>query len=389
MKLIKTRQTVSQDKEIPGLIKFGIAHTIKETTGQCSYTGPKITPEQWNEVLSFFKWTYDTTKSESQVRGFVNPREKKWGFWAFPQKANTGMTATELPEHPNTAEDRKQFKDEDGWIYFMTAHHHCSSGAFQSGTDEENERKQDGLHITIGKIDSPRHDLHARLYYNTMLFEADLSSFWDIGEEARKLVPEECEDKVARHQMCKSASVEFPQRWKDNFIDTRPKISEPITYGEASRIGMRFEYQSHGFGGSHFGDQPIDKMDIRSPWYLKHKSRLTTSAEDAVIDIVREALKKNFDLDDVILEWESFVACGMVELFHRTLAFSRASIDDVDKEMKNMADMEEAIDQAELLEGNGVVLEEKSKNKKKEQLPSPKDDNQDNEYGTGQHLWGM
>ncbi len=34
----------------------------------------------------------------------------------------------------------------------ISAHHHCSASAFQSGTDEENERGQDGLHITVGRM---------------------------------------------------------------------------------------------------------------------------------------------------------------------------------------------------------------------------------------------
>jgi hypothetical protein len=47
---------------------------------------------------------------------------------------------------------------------FGTVHHHCSSSAFQSGTDHSDELSREGLHFTIGNLDKPFDlDIHARI----------------------------------------------------------------------------------------------------------------------------------------------------------------------------------------------------------------------------------
>jgi len=94
-------------------------HQTSGTTADFEWKGPKLNAV-WPEVLAFFRWTNDTMKSESQVRLFVNVRTQEWKAWAFPQKANTGMTAKELTEgdegYAKAIEQRAQFPDPD-WYY--------------------------------------------------------------------------------------------------------------------------------------------------------------------------------------------------------------------------------------------------------------------------------
>ena len=61
-----------------------------------SWKGGKIPMDEWNKILSFFKWSYDETKSETQVRLLYNPDENNWVAWAFPQEHGTGMTTKEI-----------------------------------------------------------------------------------------------------------------------------------------------------------------------------------------------------------------------------------------------------------------------------------------------------
>lgn len=213
-------------KEEPGLYSVLFEHEIKATKGPFNWAGPKITQAQWNELLAFFKWTYDTEKSEAQARLFVHPT-LGWKIWAFPQKGGTGMTTKEI-ENEDFALQRAAIPE--GYIAWGTVHHHCSSHAFQSSTDNHDEKSVDGLHITIGNMDEPMFDIHCRIYINKHKYEPNMSAFWDVGDEARdkmswlaelKYNVEEVINREARLQMCippDAANSTFPELWKTNYI---------------------------------------------------------------------------------------------------------------------------------------------------------------------------
>jgi hypothetical protein len=231
------------EKRSSGLFSCLLEHKVTETSANFQWTGPKISPAEWAKMMAFFEWTQETEKSEAQVRWYVHPVQG-WRCWAFPQKGGTSMTTLELPEHPSWAAQRSLFPDTEGWVYFKTVHHHCNCGAFQSGTDEADEKKQDGLHITIGNMDKPQRDIHCRLYIEGNKFEPMMESFWDIGDEVRAKADEFTKlfgvtpdmNKVARLQMAQSSELlrrqygiadapedqeDFPEQWKDNYIVTR------------------------------------------------------------------------------------------------------------------------------------------------------------------------
>jgi hypothetical protein len=229
MKLIKTNKAqVAESQEVPGLLAYEIEYEVKTAKGRLNYSGPKFGPEMWHQVLSFFRWTQTEMHSESQVRLYVNEKLGCWGAWAFPQEARTGMSARELPiqETREKALERFAFwnsEPSDDWLYFGTVHHHCAVSAFQSSTDERNEWNQDGLHLTVGKLDSDRHDLHARFYLAGNCFEPDLSLFWPIEPELAAKLPPELHDEVARFQMCEKITVDFPSAWRANIVEVEPK----------------------------------------------------------------------------------------------------------------------------------------------------------------------
>ena len=218
------------------LFECKMEHKVTETSASFNWKGPKITAEQWREVLAFFAWTYKEHKSEAQVRAFVHPT-LGWKFWAFPQQGGTGMTTKEL----DTDDFKKQRADQipAGFIAYGTVHHHCAMQAFQSGTDSNDESNVDGLHITVGKIDEKKHDIHCRLYHKSNKFEPNMGDFWSVGTEQVKM----CEyasslgfdtsifmDRIARNQMCEPAAenAAFPALWKENYIVSHSSVQ---TYG--------------------------------------------------------------------------------------------------------------------------------------------------------------
>lgn len=251
MKLIKINQSeVSETKEVPGLLNCRIDYEVKTAKGRLDYAGPKFTPELWHQVLSFFRWTHKEMQSESQVRLYVNHTLGRWGAWAFPQEARTGMNARELPTQETPEQARVRFaswqsEPSDDWLYFGTAHHHCSASAFQSSTDEQNEWNQDGLHLTVGRMDAEQHELHARLYLDGHCFEPDLSRFWQVDPALAAMVPPGMLDELARFQMGAKVTVDFPDAWRTNLVEVRDERRERRDVVHAPRWQLELPELDH------------------------------------------------------------------------------------------------------------------------------------------------
>lgn len=243
MKLEKfNADKVISNKSFPGLFSVDYEHKIASTEALFHWTGPRIDFQVWHEVMSFFRWTNDTTHSESQVRLFVNSKLGVWKAWAFPQEARTGMSAREL-QTDDTKKQREGFKDDEGWIYFGTIHHHCNMSAFQSGVDQNNEEIQDGLHITMGNMNSTRHDFHGRFYLKGSKFTPDMSLFWNIGDEVRGLIPPKLWHDAAIWQMTNKVEVPFPDQWKANLIEVRSAFPSGNGHLAHGGDGSFFDYR--------------------------------------------------------------------------------------------------------------------------------------------------
>lgn len=264
---------VKQLRDIPRLFNCVFDHEVAKTTVRYDFLGPKIKRETWNEVLAFFRWTYKEHNSESQVRMFVHP-EHGWKAWAFPQKARTSMAAYELDEkdvgYDQTIKQRQQFKPEDGWLYFCTVHHHCNMGAFQSSTDEQNEMRQDGVHITIGNMGAAKYAIDARMYYcGYKLVTLDMSKYWDIGgaldaipERLRKLLPDNTGHMLALEQMCEPPPEDtlFDEIWRANVIDPpKPTPPPPVKFEPSPQSGRpqgdyrTYNHQTNGANKEFYG----------------------------------------------------------------------------------------------------------------------------------------
>ena len=120
--------------------------------------GKKIPLTMWREILAFMKLSYDELKSETMLFLYYDDTKKQpWSYWIPPQITN-GMTVKSNPEHSEFQAQRAQYPD----IMFGTVHHHCSTSAFQSGTDEADETNREGFHFTIGHLDKDEIDVHFR-----------------------------------------------------------------------------------------------------------------------------------------------------------------------------------------------------------------------------------
>jgi hypothetical protein len=299
---------VKELKELPGMLTCVLEHEVTKTQANLQWTGPKISPEVWNRILSFFRWTYDTTHSESQVRLYVNP--DGWSAWAFPQEARTGMMAKEL----DTEDARRQRELFAGHQYFGTVHSHCAMGASQSPGDEANETGRDqnaehgdcGLHMTVGKLDQAVYDLHARLYISGHRFDPDMSWFWDVGHVLdgvpAQFLKDNAKDQIARMQMCvpPPADYPFPEQWKSNLIEVKREPVQTVYRGGFS-MGWE-ERQSDAYPSTYYSKK--EPYDHRKDVVQAHKELVEEWTTPTHVDddplIYLEWMEEQWELTSVI-----------------------------------------------------------------------------------------
>lgn len=201
------------------------------------WTGAKIPWDLWTKVIAFMVYSYEKTRSESQARWFYHPTENKWDAWVFPQKAGTGMTTQEIEDHPKRAAERAQFPSP--WTCFGSIHHHCSAGAFQSGTDHDNERTQIGVHITVGKLGEAKYEYHTRVNCGQTQYEGNILDWVELPPEYYN-VPEDVRFMVLNTVIAraiKSDAAEIPQAWKDNLIESNHGFFGGAHTGSGNGVG--------------------------------------------------------------------------------------------------------------------------------------------------------
>jgi len=125
------------------------------------WKGDPIPFQMWQDIIDWCVISYEEFKSETLIFLYydLDTKGSAWSFWIPPQITN-GMTVKSDPDSKFFAKERKNFPD----TMFGTVHHHCSSSAFQSGTDHSDELDREGLHFTVGHCNKPDDlDLHLRL----------------------------------------------------------------------------------------------------------------------------------------------------------------------------------------------------------------------------------
>lgn len=236
------------------------------TMPKSKWTGGKIPVALWRQILAFFKWSYDTTHSETQVRLFYNFDTGEWRAHAFPQEKNSGMTTRELPDHPNRAVDEQLFIGFEPW---GTVHHHCGACAFQSGTDKDNEESQAGLHVTVGLMDRKEHDLHTRVTIvipgeidpktgalirpaEKAFLETELESWFMLPDDIANRMPSSLHNLILNHYLKSAAEPheEFPARWKENVIELPRPIYNLVPAAVVGRGGVTQIQHEFEMGGS-------------------------------------------------------------------------------------------------------------------------------------------
>lgn len=107
-----------------------------------NFTAAKLPLDLIRKVTAWFRLVF--AKHHSEAVGYLYYRASD-GEWDFVPPAQTASAAS---AHYDQAPRRA------GWVIAGTIHSHGSMSAFHSGTDHADEINFDGVHITIGRVDS-------------------------------------------------------------------------------------------------------------------------------------------------------------------------------------------------------------------------------------------
>lgn len=262
--LITNNKLVWRPVTVPGLIRAYVAVPTVEAIPTFDWTGPKIPLALWRSILSFFKWSQDTHHCETQVRLFLNTATGQWRAWAFPQEKG-GMTTKEIP---GKDADEQRANLGGGYQEFGSVHHHCSAGAFQSGTDHSDESGRPGLHITVGNMDSKSYSLHTRSVFihnghKAMYTEMDLDQWFEappwftgLAPEVVEMLGKEAEANAIKRALTTPSTDPFPEIWKANLIERKYTYSGiPDYLGHGYKpTGPNGFFDGVGGGGLHPGE---------------------------------------------------------------------------------------------------------------------------------------
>lgn len=118
----------------------------------------KIPGGQFAQVMTFFKEVYKEHHGESIVLLFYDEEKKVYKIVPPHQKVN------------GAACDYDRGMTIEGMTMIGTIHSHANFSAFHSGTDQDDEEHFDGLHITIGHVNSDEVSISASIIANEHRF---------------------------------------------------------------------------------------------------------------------------------------------------------------------------------------------------------------------------
>lgn len=195
--------------------------------------------DQWYPALKFMA---DHAQHEVVLRLFMTRERDRIVIFPLTQIYGTGMTVRE----DITTEERESWARE-GLIEAGTMHSHCEAGAFQSGTDRDDEARRDGLHVTIGKLKNDPYDIHARMTWTLVGEEKDgklvrasqiinqkpnLRDWFILPQVVEDFIDAEpsLEVGVIKYMLTKppGKDISYPEGWKAKLIRRTATATTPV-----------------------------------------------------------------------------------------------------------------------------------------------------------------
>jgi hypothetical protein len=273
------------------------------------WKGAAIPDTLWMQIKAFIRWSWDEHKQESQLRLYYNEDTNEWAVIVLPQYCHDPLNTKEFAKHKDKETAYLPVQGES-WTAIGTVHHHCDISAFQSSTDEADERKQDGIHITLGNIDKSKWNIHARIVYRGITYKP---------EDMKQYLPE-VEDKDSSCLQAPAIVVAFPKDWMDRICEPPPRpgpvslYTRPRAYTHVNPAGKPRPYAGfHSTSPSAYGkayssgiwNEEIyvcDELVAECPWDIAFAKKRGDLPSQKSIAACAFTLKCAFMLHDMIQE---------------------------------------------------------------------------------------
>jgi hypothetical protein len=209
--------------------------TVLKTAPEFRWTAGRIPITLIGKVVVFFREVYLKHKSEAQVRMFFNKAEG-WLIQVRPQRV-AGASTTEIPG------DNTGISPLDpSWVEVGTIHSHANFGAHQSGTDKNNEQHTNGIHITIGDVNTLKLSWHARAYFEGIEHVIDLASWICCVPKGFECLANDALEKLPLLlRGIPADKLAIPQEWLDNIREPAALVNYGVgnfTYPYARTQGL-------------------------------------------------------------------------------------------------------------------------------------------------------
>lgn len=258
------------------------------------FKGKKIPRNMWKEILSFMKQSYVKFKSETLVYLFYDEKSNNPWSWWIPPQTTRGMAVQSDPDNPQYKLQRKNYPD----IMFGTVHHHCSTSAFQSGTDELDEITREGIHFTIGNMDKTSDfDIHCRITIGNCHAEIPAETYIEMAENPFKKtanIPNNVQLDIQTY-LHKKDIVTLPENYeKLVFQMDNVKKQQSFLGSQKYRGQLGLSYgESYSYGSQY------SFLDNEEDMLLKKKKELTELDEaEELIDLILEDYEYEAMLND-------------------------------------------------------------------------------------------
>jgi hypothetical protein len=232
------------------------------------YVGPKIPKDLSDTVLSWMRrWG---AIGETQGKLFFNRRTQEWAFEVFPQLEPRGMTTDEKPDDPRHDKLQEEMTKR-GFTCYGSIHHHCQIGAFQSGTDEKDENRFNGIHVTFGHMTSKVADVHIRVVHEGITFD-DVEAA-QVFEDTEFVLSDDL--------------PAYPKEWDERFVKrTIPTYSTNTAY----RPYKQSYYQSSGDylwdEYDYYDTKPKEKVEYQGEQFTMDELNYNSDADMFFMDML-------------------------------------------------------------------------------------------------------
>lgn len=285
-----------------------LAEVDKEKTGgHFVFTADSLPPELMAQVVAWFRRVFETHGTEAEVLLTYNETGTPKYRTFIPTQKNSSVSVTSIHDPSHI---RK------GWQLVGSIHSHCDFSAFHSGTDTHDASTFNGLHITIGKVNTDTPEYAAMVMMNGVRFDyevdqiADLSlvgtgsapEWWDRyltkTEPPLKNVPK---SDVVAWTSGVTRNVGTPTRhWSDW------RWSQEFYYGEGWDGGWGGSEDAYDAGWRKYRDAAPEivarKPDTPDPMTALSASRTSAEAVDAATDALYE-IAAHLEHKGLYLSW--------------------------------------------------------------------------------------